>query len=404
MACLVSSRRKRGHTRGEHESLIRTVNMKLAEVLATTLLAFVMTVCAGCKANAGDPKYETAPVSRGDVVQHVTATGTLGAVVSVDVGSQVSGKIAALNADFNSPVRKGELIAQIDPSVYLANLRQAEGDLANANAAVVLKRQNLERKKVLAPQRAASQFDLDQATAELTQAAATVVVKQAALDSARANLGYCKITSPVDGIVISRKVDVGQTVVAAMSTPVLFTIAQDIAKMHISAAVSEADIGQVKAGEGVDFTVDAFPDEVFHGRVSQVRKAPTTTSNVVTYETIIDVDNPGEKLFPGMTADASILVARKVDAIRISNAALRYTPPEDAQFNGSPPVKLGRGQRLAYALESDGIRLRPLILKVGITDGVNTEVLSGLTESTRVVISTLAAEARRRSPPPPPPG
>jgi HlyD family secretion protein len=325
-------------------------------------------------------------------------------VVSVDVGSQVSGKIAALNADFNSSVRKGELIAQIDPSVYLANLRQAEGDLANANAAVVLKRQNLERKKVLAPQRAASQFDLDQATAELAQAAATVVVKQAALDSARANLGYCKITSPVDGIVISRKVDVGQTVVAAMSTPVLFTIAQDIAKMHISAAVSEADIGQVKAGEGVDFTVDAFPDEVFHGRVSQVRQAPTTTSIVVTYETIIDVDNPGEKLFPGMTADASILVEEKVDAIRISNAALRYAPPEDAQFDGSPPAKLGRGQRLAYALESDGIRLRPLILKVGITDGVNTEVLSGLTDGTRVVISTLAAEAKRRSPPPPPPG
>ena len=378
--------------------------MRLAEVLATTLLAFVITVCAGCKANAGDPKYETAPVSRGDVVEHVTATGTLGAVVSVDVGSQVSGKIAALNADFNSSVRKGELIAQIDPSVYLANLRQAEGDLANANAAVVLKRQNLERKKVLAPQRAASQFDLDQATAELAQAAASVVVKQAALDSARANLGYCKITSPVDGIVISRKVDVGQTLVAAMSTPVLFTIAQDIAKMHISAAVSEADIGQVKAGEGVDFTVDAFPDEVFHGRVSQVRKAPTTTSNVVTYETIIDVDNPGEKLFPGMTADAAILVARKVGAIRISNAALRYAPPEDAQFDGSPPAKLGRGQRLAYALESDGIRLRPLILKVGISDGVNTEVLSGLTENTRVVVSTLAAEAKRRSPPPPPPG
>jgi HlyD family secretion protein len=377
--------------------------MKLT-VLATTLLAFVMTVCAGCNAKAGDPKYETVPVSRGDLVEHVTATGTLGAVVSVDVGSQVSGKIAALNADFNSPVRKGELIAQIDPSVYLANLRQAEGDLASAKAAVILKRQNLERKKALAPQRAASQFDLDQATAELTQATATVVVKQAALDSARANLGYCKITSPVDGIVISRKVDVGQTVVAAMSTPVLFTIAQDIAKMHISAAVSEADIGRVNAGEGVDFSVDAFPDEVFHGRVSQVRKAPTTTSNVVTYETIIDVDNPGEKLFPGMTADASILVARKVNAIRISNAALRYAPPEDAQFDGPPPAKLGRGQRLAYALESDGMRLHPLILKVGITDGVNTEVLSGLAESTRVVISTLAPQAKRRSSAPPPPG
>lgn len=377
--------------------------MKLAEVVAPMLLAFALTVCAGCKPKGGgDPKYETAPVSRGDIVQHVTATGTLSAVVSVDVGSQVSGKIAALKADFNSPVRKGELIAQIDPSVYVADLQKAEGDLASAKATVVLKRQNLERKKVLAPQRAASQFDLDQATAELAQATATVVIKQAALDSARANLGYCKITSPVDGIVISRKVDVGQTLVAAMSTPVLFTIAQDIAKMHISAAVSEADIGQVKAGEGVDFTVDAFPDEVFHGTVSQVRKAPTTTSNVVTYETIIDVDNPGQKLFPGMTADASILVDRKVNALKIANAALRYAPPEDAHFDRRPPAKLGRGQRLAYALAGDGMRLRPLILKVGITDGVDTEVLAGVAESTRVVISTLAAQAKRKDSPPPP--
>jgi HlyD family secretion protein len=378
--------------------------MKLAEVMPPMLLAF-LAVCAGCKPKGGgDPKYETAPVSRGDIVQHVTATGTLSAVVSVDVGSQVSGKIAALKADFNSPVRKGELIAQIDPSVYVADLQKAEGDLASAKATVVLKRQNLERKKVLAPQRAASQFDLDQATAELAQAAATVVIKQAALDSARANLGYCKITSPVDGIVISRKVDVGQTLVAAMSTPVLFTIAQDIAKMHISAAVSEADIGQVKAGEGVDFTVDAFPDEVFHGTVSQVRKAPTTTSNVVTYETIIDVDNPGQKLFPGMTADASILVDHKVNTLKIANAALRYAPPEDAHFDRRPPAKLVRGQRLAYALAGDGMRLQPLILKVGITDGVDTEVLSGAAESTRVVISTTASEAKRKDPPPPPPG
>jgi HlyD family secretion protein len=381
------------------------VNVAVSAGLTATLLVLAMTVCAGCRPAGGvDPKYETAPVSRGNIVQHVTATGTLSAVVSVDVGSQVSGKIAGLKADFNSPVRKGELIAEIDPSVYLADLRQAQGDLASAQATVILKRQNLERKKVLAPQRAASQFDLDQATAELAQAQATVVIKQAALDSARANLGYCKITSPVDGIVISRKVDVGQTLVANMSTPVLFTIAQDIAKMHINAAVSEADIGQVKTGEGVDFTVDAFPDEIFHGTVSQVRKAPTTTSNVVTYETIIDVDNPEQKLFPGMTADASILVAQKVDALKIPNAALRYAPPENAQFEQPPPAKLARGQRLAYALESDGTRLRPLILKVGITDGVDMEVLNGATERMRVVISTLMPDAKRKASSSPPPG
>jgi HlyD family secretion protein len=402
MAQVVRNRQS-AMARSEDEALIRSASMKVAAVLVATVLVFAITVCIGCKPKGGgDPKYETVPVSRGDIVQHVTATGTLSAVVSVDVGSQVSGKIAALKADFNSPVRKGDLIAQIDPSVYVADLRQAQGDLASAEATVILKRQNLERKKVLAPQRAASQFDLDQATAELAQAQATVVIKQAALDSARANLGYCKITSPVDGIVISRKVDVGQTLVAAMSTPVLFTIAQDITKMHINAAVSEADIGHVKAGEAVDFTVDAFPDEVFHGTVSQVRKAPTTTSNVVTYETIIDVNNPEQKLFPGMTADASILVSGKVNALRIPSAALRYAPPEDAHFERAPPAKLSRGQRLAYALESDGMRLRPLILKVGITDGVDTEVLAGVTERTRVVISTLAREAKRKASPPPP--
>ena len=293
-------------------------------------------------------KYETAPVARGALVQYVTASGTLNAVVSVDVGSQVSGKIIAINVDFNSPVKKGQLVAEIDPTVYAASLRQAVGQLASAKADVTLKRQNLERKKILVPLHAATQLDLDQATAELAQAEATVVVQQAVLESAQANLDYCKITAPVDGIVISRKVDVGQTVIAAMSTPDLFTIAQDITKMNISASVSEADIGQVKIGQTVDFTVDAFPDEVFHGIVSQVRKAPVTTANVVTYETIIGVENPEQKLFPGMTADVLILVAQRSQALKIPNAALRYTPPEDAAFEQAPPAKLQRSQRLVY--------------------------------------------------------
>jgi HlyD family secretion protein len=332
------------------------------------------------------------PIARRDIGQYVTASGTLSALVSVDVGSQVSGKIQAVNVDFNSPVRKGQLIAQIDPSVYTAVLRQAEGDLANAEAGVLLKRQNLQRKKILAPQHAASQLDLDQATADLAQAQATAAIKRAVLDSARANLGYCKITAPVDGIVISRKVDVGQTLVAAMTTPVLFTIAQNITRMHISAAVSEADIGQVRVGQPVDFSVDAFPDEVFHGAVVQVRMAPTTTSNVVTYETIIGVDNPEQKLFPGMTADVSILVAKRPKVAAVPNAALRFTPPDGAQFEQAPPVKLVRGQRLAYALSGDGVKLKALVLKVGITDGVVTEVLGGVTEGTSVVVAAIASD------------
>lgn len=357
-------------------------------------VALFLAISSGCHSSGGPAKYQTVPVSRGRIVQHVTASGSLSALVSVDVGSQVSGKVSALYVDFNSPVKKGQLVAEIDPTIYEATLRQAEGDLASAKADVTLKRQNLERSKILAPLRAASQLDLDQATAQLAQAEATVAIKQAMVESAQANLGYCKITAPVDGIVISRKVDAGQTVIAAMTTPVLFTIAQDITKMNITADVSEADIGQVRTGQSVEFTVDAFPDDVFHGQVKQVRKAPTTTQNVVTYQTIITVNNPAQKLFPGMTADVSILVARRTNALEIPNTALRYTPPQGAAFEQTPPTKLQRSQQLVYALGSGGTKLRPVVVKIGITDGVNTEILEGVTEGTQVVASTLSSTAK----------
>lgn len=362
--------------------------------LQVAAVALLLATSSGCHSSGGPAKYQTVAVSRGRIVQHVTASGSLSALVSVDVGSQVSGKVSALYVDFNSPVKKGQLVAEIDPTIYEATLRQAEGDLASAKADVTLKRQNLERSKILAPLRAASQLDLDQATAQLAQAEATVVIKQAMVESAQANLGYCKITAPVDGIVISRKVDVGQTVIAAMTTPVLFTIAQDITKMNITADVSEADIGQVRTGQSVDFNVDAFPDDVFHGRVTQVRKAPTTTQNVVTYQTIITVNNPAQKLFPGMTADVSILVAQHTTALEVPNTALRYTPPQGAAFEQTPPAKLQRGQQLVYALGSGGTKLRPVVVKTGITDGVSTEILEGVTEGTQVVASTLSTTAK----------
>ena len=350
--------------------------------------ALVLALVTGCQPSTGPSyKYETTAVSRADLVQYVTASGTLSAVVSVDVGSQISGKILTLKADFNSEVKKGDLVAEIDPTTYAAAVQQAQGDLASAHAAALLSHQNLERKKTLVPQKAATQADLDQATAELAQAEATVQIKEAVLESAKANLGYCKITAPVDGIVISRKVDAGQTVAAAMTTPILFTIAADITKMHISATVSEADIGQVKEGQNVDFTVEAFPEETFHGKVVQVRKAPTTTANVVTYETIIDVDNPEQKLFPGMTTDVSILVAEHKGVLKIPNTALRFTAPDAAKFTQTAPTKLQRTQRLVYLLEPDGITLKPTIVKSSITDNVDTEILEGLAEGTKVVIS-----------------
>lgn len=367
------------------------------------LVALTAIGLAGCKpSGTGVNHYETAAVARGDLVQHVTASGTLSAVVSVDVGSQVSGKISSLYVDFNSSVKKGQLVAEIDPTVYEAAQQQAEGQLASAKAEVTLKRQNLERKTILVPLKAASQLDLDQATAELAQAEATVVIQQAVLQSAKANLGYCKITAPVDGVVISRKVDLGQTVNAAMNTPVLFTVAQDITKMNISAAVSEADIGQVRVGQLVDFTVDAFPDEVFHGAITQVRKSPTTTQNVVTYETIISVENPEQKLFPGMTANVSILVSERKDVLIIPNTALRYSPPDGVVYDGVPPKKLDRSQRLVYSTSADGAKLKPVIIKTGITDGTDTEVTEGLKAGEAVVTSTLTAATKGGFGGPPP--
>ena len=372
--------------------------MKFSETFLTTLA--VLVLATGCRPpGGGSPAFETAAVSRGDIVQHVTASGSLSAVVSVDVGSQVSGKISALYVDFNSPVKKGDLVAEIDPTIYAASLRQAEGELASAEADVKLKRQNLERKKILVPLKAASQLDLDQAVAEVAQAEASVTIKQALRESAQANLGYCKITAPVDGIVIARKVDLGQTVIAAMNTPLLFTIAQDISRMNISASISEADIGQVRDGQPVDFTVDAFPDDVFQGVVTQVRKSPTTTQNVVTYETIITVENPGQKLFPGMTADISILTAAKKNILKIVNAALRYSPPEGVQFEQTPPAKLERTQRLVYAPGAAG-KLKSIIVKTGLTDGVNTEIIDGLAEKNRVITSALSDPAKGAKFPP----
>lgn len=373
-------------------------------VLATALLAAVLAF-TGCRPpGSGSATFEITPATNGPLVQRVTASGTLSALVSVDVGAQVSGKVIALHADFNSPVRQGQLVAEIDPTLYRAQLNQAEGELANARATLTLKRQNLARKSALFPLNAVSQFDLDLANAEAAQAEAQLTIRQATVESARANVDFCRITAPVDGIVISRRVDPGQTVIAAMTTPVLFNIARDITRMHINAAVSEADIGLVATGQEVEFTVDAYPEDLFRGKVTQVRKAPVTSQNVVTYETMITVENPDQRLFPGMTADVAILVARRTDALKVPNAALRYTPPEGIELEAAPPARLQRTQRLLYVPASNPGRLRPLIVRAGISDGAETEILDGLQQGTAVVTATLSVPTRGSGliPPPPP--
>src|SRR2546430_2215142 len=273
-------------------------------IVALLVILFVVRRCT----QSGVSRYLTATVTRGPITQAVTATGTLNPVVNVQVGSQVSGNIAKLFADFNSEVKAGQTVAQIDPMLFQAAVTQAEGDLASAQAALELAKVNATRTEQLFKQKISSQQDLDQAMANLHQAEANVKIKQGALDKAKADLEHCTITSPIDGIVISRNVDVGQTVAASLQAPIIFQIANDLTKMQIDSNVAEADVGVLEVGQNVDFTVDAFPMRTFHGKVVQVRNAPITVQNVVTYDTVIGVSNPDLKLKPGMTANVSIVV------------------------------------------------------------------------------------------------
>jgi HlyD family secretion protein len=269
------------------------------------------------------PTYNTAPIARGSIRQVVTATGQLDAVLSVDVGSQISGLIVKLYADFNTIVKKGQKLVEIDPATYEQRLRQANANLASASASTKLQRLNTERTRELYAKSLVTKQDLDQAEAQLAQSEAQLLTSQATVENAKVDLERCTINSPIDGIVIAKQTEEGKTVAASLNAPVLFTIANDLAKMQITAAVAEADIGSVQQGQVVTFTVDAFPNRSFNGTVTQVRNAPKTVSNVVTYETIIAVDNRDLRLRPGMTANVSIVVASRENILRIPNSALR---------------------------------------------------------------------------------
>jgi HlyD family secretion protein len=303
--------------------------------IGKTLIVSAVVAAAGAggwyfwqRSSEKTPEYATVTVARGDVVQVVTATGDIEPVLDVNVGCQISGIISKLYVDWNSPVKQGQLIAQIDPSIYKANLLQADGQLANAKANYELTRVNTERTRQLFKRSLVAQSDLDAAEAQLLQADAQVKIQTASLSLAKVNLDHCDIFSPIDGVVISRQVDVGNTVAASLSAPTLFMIANDLTKMQIIGAVAEADIGNIKVGQSVNFGVDAFPTQQFHGRVSLIRNAPQTQQNVVIYQTIIDVNNPDLKLRPGMTANVSIVVAERINGLRLANSALRARIPE----------------------------------------------------------------------------
>src|SRR5881396_359311 len=369
----------------------------LVVIVGLLLIAFVVRQCH----TGGAANYQTATVTRGPITQAVTATGTLNPVITVQVGSQVSGNIAKLFADFNSQVKAGQVVAQIDPAIFQATVTQAEGDLASAKAALELAKVTAARTRELFVRKTSSQADVDQAMANLHQAEANVKIKQGALDKSKADLDHCTITSPIDGVVISRSVDVGQTVAASLQAPVIFQIANDLTKMQIDANVAEADVGVLEVGQDVDFTVDAFPMRTFHGKVVQVRNAPITVQNVVTYDTVIGVSNPDLKLKPGMTANVSIVIAHKDDVLQIKNAALRYRPaeatpaevrsrlPAPASARGGGGRQRRTSDRTVYLLSGD--RPQPVQIKTGISDGVVTEVIEGLKEGDRVVTAELTS-------------
>ncbi|MBU6409231.1 MAG: efflux RND transporter periplasmic adaptor subunit [Verrucomicrobia bacterium] len=365
-------------------------------------------------------RFQTATVARGDVTQAVIATGTLNPVLNVAVGCQVSGRIRALYADFNSMVHSNELVAELDPQKYQASVDEAQANVANARANLELQQVQVRRDAQLFTNRLIAQADFDTARATLDEAQASVEIQEAALSNALADLSYCKIYSPIDGIVISRSVNVGQTVAASLSAPTLFEIANDLTRMQIDSAVSEADIGSVKVGQPVTFQVDAYPNLTFRGAVVQVRNSPTNVNNVVTYDCVIGVTNSDLKLKPGMTATVSIISAERRNALLIPNSALRFQPPDgtvamtggkSASSAANAPAGPGqaakpRGSRLerkktlrpmrtVYVLvgntANDG-RLQPVQIETGIAGDINVEVVKGLREGQRVVTGVLLSQ------------
>jgi HlyD family secretion protein len=366
------------------------------------------------KREAAATPFLTAAVDRGSVIQSVTTTGTLTAVTTVKVGSQVSGIIATLHADFNDRVRSGQVLATLDPTPFEAAVNQNRAQLERARVGALDAELKLKRQQALLAAGLSSQDQLDSAKALYDQAQAQVTELQAALERAETNLSYSVIRSPIDGVVVSRDYDVGQTVAASFQAPTLFTIAEDLTRMQLTCDVDEADIGQVKVGQKVRFSVDTFPEREFTGTVAQIRLSPKTANNVVTYPVIVEVGNRELTLLPGMTAEVRIQVAEATDALRVPSSALRFRPellglqagggrsagaPSGAgqRGDGRPAggEARGRGARVYLAPVRPGEPPRPVEFVPGLTDGQFVEVREGaLTEGTAIVVGLATAQSQ----------
>ncbi|NUN68291.1 MAG: efflux RND transporter periplasmic adaptor subunit [Bacteroidetes bacterium] len=390
--------------------------------------------------DAEEVQFRSEKVSRGDMQVVVTATGTLSAVRTVQVGSQVSGTLQKVNVDFNDKVSKGQIVAQIDPTFLEASVRDAEASLQRTTAQYNEAKRSYERIRTLVEKNLASQADYDAAMAQFEANDAARKQSVAQVERAKINLRYATIKSPIDGVVISRAVDVGQTVAASLSAPTLFTIAHDLTKMQVQANVDEADIGKVEEQQEVTFTVDAYPEQAFRGKVRQVRLSPKVEQNVVNYTVIIDVPNPDLKLMPGMTATVTILINRKEAVLRVPTVALRFNPPEEyieirkdsaQQGGGSDTAQNDRRRQWRERMQREGggpgggpgggigggmggggfdpqrrmqqripsriwvmnerKKLEPVMVRTGISDGTFTEIVRGrIEEGQEIVVGTIA--------------
>jgi HlyD family secretion protein len=372
-------------------------------VLGFIALIVVVKLVFGRNHN-GTVSFETAKVIQGPITNEVTATGTLEALKTVAVGTQVSGVINKIYVDFNSFVKKGQLLAEIDKTPLIASMEDAQASLDDANAEYTYQSKNYDRIKALFDKALVAKSDFDQAIYSFEKAKAGLKVAQAKFDKAKVNLGYANIYSPIDGVVLNRAVDEGQTVAASFNTPTLFSIANDLTRMQVEANIDEADIGLVKPDQGVEFTVDAFPDLKFSGKVTQVRLQPETVSNVVTYTVVVEASNPDKKLMPGMTANITIVVEQNESALIVPYKAIRFKPDSSvmmvymASHAAMPVASEGeKGHRPGMDLKKDfgagdqvwvkdGDKLFPVRVSTGINNGTNIEIKNGLKVNDEVIL------------------
>lgn len=345
------------------------------------LIAIVGLTLSSCK-NDAKVNYSTAIVEKQDLSLSITATGTIEPVTKVEVGTQVSGIIDKIYVDYNSEVKKGDVIAELDKTNLLSELASAKSNLANYTSNLNYQSSNYNRYKTLYDKGLVSANDYENARLSYEQAVQQVSMQQQNVQKAQTNLGYATITSPIDGIVLSREVEEGQTVASAMTTPTLFIIAQDLTNMRVIADIDEADIGGVLEGQRVTFTVDAYPDDVFEGSVTQVRQQATTESNVVTYEVVISAPNESLKLKPGLTANVTIFTLERHDVLAVPSKALRFTPNELLLKDGQKIIDC-EGRNKVWIRQGEDFKAVPL--EIGTTNGTYTEVVSGLKAGTEVV-------------------